>query len=100
MEHWSTETDSVVPKHSKRNPYQCHFVDHKSHTNWHETEPLLPQSIPVESHLNHVSKTLDYVTLLKGFLNTSSDLIPAYIDGLFVGFSNRKDKMYTKINTL
>jgi len=43
---WGTGGSIVIGqklKRSERLPCQCHFVHHKSHTDWHETETGLPQ---------------------------------------------------------
>jgi hypothetical protein len=39
MEQWWSDTDRGKPKYSEKNLSHCHFVPHKSHTDWPGIEP-------------------------------------------------------------
>ena len=39
MKHTRNDTDRGIAKYAKKILFQCHFVHHKSHMDWPETEP-------------------------------------------------------------
>jgi len=39
VEHWQNNSDKEKSKHSEEHLAQCHFVPHKSHSNWPTSEP-------------------------------------------------------------
>jgi hypothetical protein len=43
MENWWNDTDRESPKCSRQNLSQCHFVHHKSRTEWPGIEPRPPR---------------------------------------------------------
>ena len=41
-EHWRNAADVGILKYSGEMPVQCHFIYHKSHTDWHDFQLGLP----------------------------------------------------------
>jgi hypothetical protein len=48
MAEWRNDIDRVKPKHSYRNLSECHFVHHKSHSDWPGIEPVSPRCQAVD----------------------------------------------------
>lgn len=50
MEHWWNDTDKRELEYAEKNLSKCHFVRHKTQTNWPMVEHKPPASVSISSH--------------------------------------------------
>jgi hypothetical protein len=99
MEHSWNDNEKGKLKYINKNLFHCHFVHHKSHTDWPGTEPRPPWYMKSEilTFLHILMNTSKFLTLLHAILHPQSIIKVHKIKTSLVNSikDNMQKQMYT-----